>query len=314
MKYLHGGVLAALLLSPLATPAFAACVNAKCSDAASIEKARGMIQTTCGCTREGQKHGTYEKCVKSTLKLADLTALIPEKACRKLIMKCEAASTCGKLTSAVCCVAKNNGKVKASIVKSATKCKKGSTCGAFLGFYSTFDACAADGTCAGPPTTTTTLASTPTTTLPGNPTTTTIPPPGGSVLKGALLPTPGRFNYNAKLGLPGANDACATNFPGTHACTFAELKNAEAAGDLVGLKDTGSNPVTSFWAIDSGQPALQQCNDDAANGSGLNWEYATAHTASRGQKVTLDASGALGPLQSGLQCNFSGNSSVGCCQ
>ena len=68
---------------------------------------------------------------------------------------------------------KKNNKVKASIVGSPAKCKKGSACGALLGFYSKFDACAADGTCAGPkPTTTTTTA--PTTTAP--PTTTTRPP------------------------------------------------------------------------------------------------------------------------------------------
>lgn len=306
MRFVYGGLLAALLLSSLATPAFAACVNAKCTDSTAIENARGVIQTTCGCTRAGQTHGTYQKCVKTTLKAANLTALIPDKACRKLIMKCEASSICGRLTSDVCCVPKKNGKVKASIVKSAAKCKKGSACGAMLGLYSTFDACAADGTCAGPVTTTTT---------PGSTTTTTTAPSGGSAVKGALLSTPGRFNYNMMLGLPGANAACNTNFPGTHACTYAELQTAAAAGGLKGLKDIGSNTVTSFWAIDSSQPALQQCNDDIAGGSGLNWEYATAHTASRGQKVDLDnAAGTLGPLQSSLQCNFSGNSWVACCQ
>jgi hypothetical protein len=286
MRCAFGGVLAALLLSSLATPAFAACVNAKCTDSTTaIENARGVIQTTCGCTRAGQTHGKYQQCVKSTLKAANLTALIPDKPCRKLIMKCEASSICGRLTSDVCCVPKKNGKVKASIVKTAAKCKKGSACGAMLGLYSTFDACAADGTCAGPVTT----------------------------VKGALLSTPGRFNYNMMLGLPGANAACNTNFSGTHACTYAELQTAAAAGGLKGLKDIGSNTVTSFWAIDSSQPALQQCNDDVS--SGLNWEYATAHTASRGQKVDLDnAAGTLGPLQSSLQCNFSGNSWVGCCQ
>jgi hypothetical protein len=301
MKWLYGGVVAALLLSALATPAFAECASKKCTDTTTIETARGMIQSTCGCTREGQKHGQYAKCVKSTL--ATLTALIPEKQCRKLIMKCENASICGKLSAAVCCVAKKNGNgVKASIVNTAAKCKKGSACGAFLGLYSTFDACAADGTCAGP-----TTGPTTTTTLPG--------PSGGAVLKGALASTAGRFNYNATLGLPGANAACNTNFPGTHACTHPELQSAAAAGDLVGLKDIGGTPVTSFWAIDSSQPALQQCNDDVAGGSGLNWEYATAHTASRGQKVALDnGAGTLGSLQSDLQCNFSGNSAVGCCQ
>jgi hypothetical protein len=292
-----GGIVVTLLLSSLTTPAFAACVNAKCTDAAAIEQARAMIQSSCGCTRTGQTHGKYTKCVKGALKLANITALIPDKPCRKLIMKCENSSICGKPNAAVCCVTKKNGTVKASIVKTASKCK-GSACGALLGLYSTSDGCASDGTCAGPissSTTTTTLVS------------------HGSVLKGALTSTAGRFNYNLTLGLPGANAACNTNFSGTHACTYAELQSAQAAGDLAGLKDVGQNTVTSFWAIDSGQPPLQQCNDDVS--SHLNWEYATAHTGSRGQKVTLDnQAGTLGPLQSGLQCNVGGASWVGCCQ
>jgi len=149
-------------------------------------------------------------------------------------------------------------------------------------------------------------ASTTTTTLP-------LPSRGGVVLKGALTATPGRFNYNLTLGLPGANSACSTTFPGTHACTHADLQSAATAGDLVGLKDTSNASVTSFWAIDSSQPALQQCNDDVV--SGLNWEYATAHTMSRGEQVALNnTTGALGPLQMGVQCNIAGTSWVGCCQ
>src|SRR5256886_5102379 len=81
-------------------------------------------------------------------------------------------------------------------------------------------------------------------------------------VKGSLTATPGRFNYNATLGVPGANSACNTSFPGTHACTYSNLQAAEAACDLPGLTDTGSNAVTSFWAIDPGQPPLSQCQDD----------------------------------------------------
>jgi hypothetical protein len=305
MRFVYGGALAALLLSFLATSASAQCVNAKCTNAAAIEQARGIIQSTCGCTREGQTHGKYQKCVKGQLKLANLTALIPDKPCRKLIMKCESQSICGRTTSSVCCTLKNNGTLKKSIVKSATKCK-GSACGAVLGLYSTFDACAADATCAGPTTTTTT---------PGSTTTTTTQPSGGSVLKGALTATLGRFNYNLTLGLPGANAACNTNFPGTQACTYSQLQSAASAGDLAGLKDIMGDTVTSFWAIDPAAPGLQQCVDDVAGGSQLNWEYATAHTASRGQRVDLDnATGTLGPLQSSVQCNIAGTSWVGCCQ
>src|SRR5262245_30295116 len=185
MKSLYGGILAVFVLSSLAAPAFGACVNDKCTDSASIEKARSMIQSTCGCTREGQKHDKYVKCVKGALKVADVTALIPQKPCRNLILKCEKNSICGKPDAAVCCTTKNNGQVKASIVKTASKCK-GSPCGALLGLYSTSDACATDGTCA---TTTTTITS-------GSSTTSTTIPSGGSTLKGALNATPGRFNYN----------------------------------------------------------------------------------------------------------------------
>ena len=135
------------------------------------------------------------------------------------------------------------------------------------------------------------------------------------VIKGALNATAGRFNFNATLGLPGADAACNANFGGTHACTYQDLQSAASAGDLVGLKDIGNMTVTSFWAIDSSQPPLQQCQDDVAGGSGLNWEYATAHTMSRGEQVALDnATGALGPLQMGVQCNIAGTSWVGCCQ
>src|SRR5262245_35882212 len=148
--------------------------------------------------------------------------------------------------------------------------------------------------------------------------TTTTLPTGGMVLKGALTSTLARFNYNGSLGLPGALAACHTSFgASTHVCTDAELQSAAAAGDLKGLKDTAGMTVTSFWAIDSSQPPLQQCNDDApGTGSGRNWEYGTAHTASRGQKVSLDnGSGTLGALQSSQQCAILGTPAwVGCCQ
>ena len=61
----------------------------------------------------------------------------------------------------------------------------------------------------------------------------------------------------------GANTKCNQTVTGTHACTISELYAAEAAGDLVGLKDIGNNLVGSFWAIDPAAPGLQQCVDDA---------------------------------------------------
>jgi hypothetical protein len=172
MRWLVVAVAVSFLCQGAASPALGACVNTKCSDATAIQKGRQMIESSCGCTRSGQTHGKYKKCVKGALKAADLTALIPQKPCRKLIMKCESASICGKPNGAVCCSLNKRNNVKASIVGSASKCKKGSACGAMLGLFSKFDACSTDGTCAGP--TSTTTSSTTTTT--GAPTTTTTAP------------------------------------------------------------------------------------------------------------------------------------------
>jgi hypothetical protein len=311
MGSLYAAALALAVLSGGVTSAHAACVSATCQDTTAIEQARATLQDTCGCTRSGQTHGKYTKCVKSALKLADLTALIPEKACRKLIMRCEKASICGKPNAAVCCVAKASGKVKASIVGTPAKCKKGSACGALLGYFSTLDACAADGTCAGP-TTTTTTSTTPTSSA-SSTTSTSTPPGGGAVLKGALPATTGLFNFTPmEPGIPGADQRCNVEFPGTHACTFGELQNAAAAGDLDGIRDTNGMTVTSFWLIDASHANTAQCNL-TAGGPPVRWQYATVHTGVGGERVALDnGTGALGATTSGLIC-FQ-QSWVGCCQ
>jgi hypothetical protein len=170
-----------------------------------------------------------------------------------------------------------------------------------------FDDGVADASCSsftGPtPTPTATLTPTPV------PTQTCAP---AFAYNGALVPTAGRFNYNAMIGLPGANAACNSNFSGSHVCTYFELQCAQTAGSLVGAVDTNAAAVASFWAVDPNAAPLSQCQDDVS--SFQNWEYATAHTGSRGQRVALNGgTGMLGPLQTGLQCNFSGNSNVGCC-
>src|SRR5262245_13569771 len=158
-------VLAALPLGAPISSAFGACVDAHCTHATSIERARVLLQSGCGCTREGETHEKYTHCVKRTLKRPDLTALLPDKRCRVLVLQCERASLCGRPDAAVCCVTKKNGRVKASIVGSPAACRKGHACGASLGLFGRADACAADGTCAGAtaPTSTTTTTSSSTT-------------------------------------------------------------------------------------------------------------------------------------------------------
>jgi len=83
------------------------------------------------------------------------------------------------------------------------------------------------------------------------------------------------------------------------------------------LKDFNGNTVTSFWAIDNTQPVLQQCQDDVSSFN--NWEYATAHTSSRGNFVDLNnGPGTLGTFHNDAapspvtQCN-SALRWVGCC-
>jgi hypothetical protein len=147
---------------------------------------------------------------------------------------------------------------------------------------------------------------TPTLTLPPTLTPTQTPTftPAAPGFKGALgPPTTGLFNY-AGTGIPGSNAACNTNFPGSHTCTYAELQTWDAANQLIGLLDTNSNPVTSFWAIDSGQPGTRQCDNPVP------WGYQTAHTGHFGDKVPLTA-GHLAALQPSQLCL--GTSWVGCC-
>jgi hypothetical protein len=156
----------------------------------------------------------------------------------------------------------------------------------------------------------------PTTTTSTTTTTTNTLPPGPELL-GALTPSNGRFNYNLTLGLPGANAACNSNFPGTHACVYSELLIAELLGELVGLQDTASATVTSFWVLDGSLSPQRQCIDDTVGGSNLNWEYNTAHTGTFAQKVDLtNGTGDLGPSYGGPGgggANCIGTSSVGCC-
>lgn len=149
-------------------------------------------------------------------------------------------------------------------------------------------------------------ASTSTTSPPTTiPTTTTTTPGGGHVLEGVLPRTTGRFNYDLVLGLPGADAACNSNFSDTHACTFADLLNAESADELVDIKDTNGFTVTSFWAIDSSHTDITQCH------TVVPWDYATAHTGHFAEVADLDNdSGDLGPVEAGVCAT---QSWVGCC-
>src|SRR5215470_10983532 len=172
MRWLHAGAVVVLLASGASSPALAACMSKKCSDAALVERARVSIQQTCGCMKAGQPHRAYMNCVKSALEPAKLAALGLQRPCRNAVMRCESKSLCGEPDAVVCCRTKKSGQLVASIRKSAAKCKNAHACGASLGRYSIFDACGPTGTCAQEATTTTT------TTTPSSTTTTTFSPLG----------------------------------------------------------------------------------------------------------------------------------------
>jgi hypothetical protein len=183
MSWLQAGAIVVLVASGATSPALASCVSKKCSDAALVERARVGIQQTCECMKAGQPHRAYMTCVKKALKEAQGPELNLKRPCRNIVLRCESKSICGNPDAVVCCRANKSGKVVASMRKSTAQCRKGTTCGASLGLYSTFDACGTTGTCAQEATTTTT----PTVT------TTTIPPLGCGAERAAFeadLPVP----------------------------------------------------------------------------------------------------------------------------
>jgi len=127
------------------------------------------------------------------------------------------------------------------------------------------------------------------------------------IFQGALVRTNGRFTYQATIGIDGADAECNTLFPGTHACTLADLRAAAAVGELRGAMDTGGTAVESFWAIDPSRDDRDQCHTNVP------WDYATAHTGHFADLVTLNnASGELSALQEDRIC--AAQSWVGCCR
>src|SRR5262245_57571051 len=104
-----------LLVAGGAGTASAACISKTCSDAAVVQAARDVLQDGCGCTLAEQSRSEYGKCVKRALKDARLPGLALSKGCRNVVMRCERSSICGDPDAVVCCNAKPNGNVVASI-------------------------------------------------------------------------------------------------------------------------------------------------------------------------------------------------------
>ncbi|MGH2625365.1 MAG: thrombospondin type 3 repeat-containing protein [Anaerolineales bacterium] len=134
-------------------------------------------------------------------------------------------------------------------------------------------------------------------------------PPIPTTYVGSLPLSGGRWMYAGQLGVAGANSLCATNWPGSAACTFSQLQAAAGKGELTGARDTTGRLVLSYWALDSQLPARQQCGNSTQ--TSIPWTYATAHTGDGGAFANLTADGKLSAVSTGLVCGQSKN--VACC-
>lgn len=138
---------------------------------------------------------------------------------------------------------------------------------------------------------------------------------------GSLEGTTGLWNYGGTIGLPGAITACQTlyNEPTADVCSFADLLDAQANGELVDATDNNAVAVTEWWILDATQNVARQCTntDVAAGGANVPWSYQTAHIGQGTRFVSLTAgSGAVSqvvdaPSTGGNACDVARN--VPCC-
>jgi Peptidase family M28 len=121
----------------------------------AVRSVRALVAERCECG-SASSHARYVRCAKR-----EVTALARDgrlaRACRRVVVGFERASTCGSRSTAVCCRSTRTGAVKASIT-TASRCARrgGVTCACDAAASSTcahsvFDACTVDATCADGP-------------------------------------------------------------------------------------------------------------------------------------------------------------------
>jgi hypothetical protein len=136
-------VIAFVLTLASSVVAEAACTSARCRDTKAIATARAVIGERCNCALS-PSHKSYMRCVKEVLKQTVRDGGLPAS-CKKAVLKCEGPTTCGQKEAVACCTMKR-GKMRARIVSSVAKCKKGRAC---PGVRSALDACTPQGECSG---------------------------------------------------------------------------------------------------------------------------------------------------------------------
>ena len=134
MMVLRRAALAIILSLWTANVAAAACVSKECPDEAAVDSVRSLIAAACDCAG-AKNHKAYVKCAKKVAKSAVAEGQLPSQ-CQKTAVRCEAHSTCGLRSAAVCCAVKG-GKLKARMTKKGARCP-GTSC---EGAMSLVDAC-----------------------------------------------------------------------------------------------------------------------------------------------------------------------------
>lgn len=119
----------------------------------AVQSVRALVAERCECT-DVASAARYLRCAKREVKTVEQSGRLP-KACRRVVMAFERASTCGRGAAAVCCRRTAKGDVKPAIA-AATRCARrhGDSCSPCDGSAATcarsaFDACTADATCVG---------------------------------------------------------------------------------------------------------------------------------------------------------------------
>jgi len=131
----------------LAVPSLAGavCRSDRCPDPLALDDLRARVAARCDCEGASDPRA-WMRCVKQVTKDAAARNEVP-RGCAKAARRCEAKATCGRGGAVVCCGTTRKGRVKARIVRDASRCG-GAVCTAHP---AASDACRPDGTCGPPP-------------------------------------------------------------------------------------------------------------------------------------------------------------------
>jgi len=127
---------------------------------------------------------------------------------------------------------------------------------------------------------------------------------------GSLAETTGRWTYGGTIGVDGAVAACqaAYNEPTATVCSFANLLDAQAKGELVNATDDAGAAVSEWWVLDSTQNVARQCtNTDPAVGENIPWSYQTEHLGQGAKFVSLNGgAGSVSQVNDALPSTATG--------